>query len=236
MNNENELLEPLHTRVVKRVVRKVTPRVPLVAELGQQLSLESMPFTPKTLIRGYMSGMFFTLNNSKISWHSPPKRALIPIHDFHIPKNVKRLVRQEKFEVRFDTNFEKVIRMCAVREKESQINEEIIDVFIQLHKMGVANSVESWLDGELVGGLYGIRIGKYFGTESQFHTVRDAGKVAFVALFEILKSNGYLLHDVQYMTPYLEQFGAIEMDDAGFNDTITQAVVQPGGWFSGLGN
>ncbi len=232
MNNVNELQQPLHIRAIKKVLRRVTPRVPLIAELGQQFSLESMPFNAKTVIRGYMSGMFFTLDKSKICWHSPPKRALIPITDFHVPKNVKRLIRQEKFEVRFDTSFEKVIRMCAVREKESQINEEIIDVFIQLHKMGVASCVESWLDGELVGGLYGIRIGKYFATESQFHTVRDAGKVSFVALFDVLKSNGYLLHDVQFMTPYLEQFGAVEMLDSEFKNIITEAVVKPGGWCS----
>ncbi len=231
MNNANDLPQPFHIRALKKALRTVTPRVPIVAELGQQFALESMPFNPQTVIKGYINGMFFTPHKSKIYWQAPPTRALIPIEDFHVPENIKRLIRQEKFEVRHDTSFEKVMRMCAEREEESWITDDIIGVYLKLHKMGVASCVEAWQDGELVGGLYGIRIGSYFATESQFHTVRDAGKVAFVALFEVLKSNGYLLHDVQYMTPYLDQFGAISMADSEFKDMMTEAVIKPAGWF-----
>ena len=232
MNITSELPQPFHIRAIKKALRKVTPRVPLIAELGQQFALESMPFSAQTVLKGYMNGMFFTLNNTKIHWHAPPQRALIPINDFHVPKNIKRLINQKKFEVRFDTSFEQVIKMCAVRESESQINDDIINVFMQLHEMGIASSVESWQDGELVGGLYGLKIGSYFSTESQFHTVRDAGKVAFVALFDVLKSNDYLLHDVQFLSPYLEQFGAIHMPDTEYKNIITQAVIKPAGWAS----
>ena len=231
MNNVNEYSQPFHIRALKKAISSVTPRVQTVAELGQQFALESLPFNPQTVIKGYINGMFFTFHKSKIYWQAPPTRALIPINDFHVPKNIKRLIRQEKFEVRHDTSFERVMRMCAEGEEESWINDEVIKVYLQLHEMGVASCVESWLDGELVGGLFGVRIGSYFATESQFHRVRDAGKVSFVALFEVLKSNGYLLHDVQYKSPYLDQFGAVEMVNAEFKDIITEAVIKPTGWF-----
>ena len=205
------------------------PRGPIVAELGQQLVLESLDFTPQTVIKGYMNGFFPTPAGNRIHWEAPAQRALIPIDDFHVPKNIKRLMRQGKFEVRFDTCFEQVMRACADRD-DSWINEQIIDIYVQLNKLGVASSVEAWLDGELAGGLYGMRIGGYFATESQFHRVRDAGKIAFVTLFEVLKSNGYLLHDVQNMTPYLEQFGAIEVSNIEFRKNITNAVIRSSAW------
>ena len=123
---------------------------------------------------------------------------------------MKRLLRQNKFEIRVNTSFEDVIRACAERE-ETWITDEIISVYCELHRRGFAHSVEAWQDGELVGGLYGTCIGRFFATESQFHRVRDASKVAFVATFEILKAAGFVIHDVQFRTEYLDQFGAIEM-------------------------
>ena len=223
--------QSFYNRAIRKALKTITPRNELTAELGQQFALESMPFNSQTVVKGFISGRFFTPHNSKIYWQAPPTRAVVPINDFHVPKNIKRLVRQNKFEVRHDTSFEKVMRMCADRDEDSWIDDKVINVYLDLHKKGLASSVESWQDGELVGGLYGIRIGSYFATESQFHTIRDAGKIAFVALFEQLKLNGYMLHDVQFMTPYLEQFGAIEMLDDEFQSVITDAVVKPAGWF-----
>ena len=219
----------MNKRILRRSLRTVLPKAPIIAEVGQQLVLESMDFTPQTVIKGYMNGHFPTPVGNAIRWEAPAQRAQIPIQNFHIPKNIKRLVRQQKFEIRFDTSFEEVINACADR-KDSWISNQIIDVYIQLNEMRVASSVEAWLDGELVGGLYGIRIGGYFATESQFHRVRDAGKVAFVTLFETLKSNGFLLHDVQNITPYLKQFGAIEMTNSAFRETVANAMVRQTTW------
>lgn len=208
----------------------VLPRAPIVAELGQQLALESRNFTPQTLVSGYMNGYFpYPTPSSRIHWQCPPQRGCIPIEDFHISRSTKRLVRQQKFEVRFDTSFEQVIRHCANR-PNTWINEEIIKVYVQLHEMGAASSVETWLDGELVGGLYGVRIGSYFAGESQFHTVPDAGKVALAALCNTLRDNGFMLHDVQFVTPYLQQFGAIEVSSSEFRDMVTNAVIFPAKW------
>ena len=219
----------MDARILRKSLRTVLPRGPVVAELGQQLALEALDFTPQTVIKGYLNGFFPSPYKSHIHWQAPAQRAHIPVNDFHVSKNTKRLVRQKKFDIRFDTNFEEVIRQCANR-PDTWISEEIINVYLQLHHMGVASSVEAWLDGELVGGLYGIRIGSYFAGESQFHTIPNAGKVALVTLCNTLKDNGFLLHDVQYLTPFLKQFGAIEVSSTEFRDMVTNSAICPAEW------
>lgn len=217
------------SRVVQKTVRTLVPLLRDGADLSQRLALDTLKFSPETVIRGYLNGYFPLPEKGRIRWRAPKTRAVIPVDEFHIPKNVKRLVRQQKFEVRFDTAFGEVIRGCADR-SESWINDAIISVYTRLHEAGVAHSVEAWQDGELVGGLYGVRIGSYFATESQFHRVRDAGKVAFVSLFERLNSSGFQLHDVQSMTPYLSQFGAIEVSDSEFAAGLMHSVIAPSKW------
>ena len=210
-------------------MRTLLPRRPYVTELLQQVALEKMEFSPQTAIKGYFSGFFPMPAGSNIHWHLPAQRANVPINDFHVPKNLKRLVRQQKFEIRYDTSFNDVIHHCADR-NETWIDENIISVYTRLSEMGVAKCVEAWLDGELAGGIYGICIGRYFVTESQFHLVRDAGKVAFVSLLETLKSNGYLFHDVQIISPYIEQFGAVEIPNSEFQQIFPTAMVQSAPW------
>ena len=217
------------SRVVQKTVRTLVPRLRDGADLSQRLALDTLKFSPESVIRGYLNGYFPFPENGRIRWRAPKSRAVIPVDQFHIPKNVKRLVRQEKFEIRFDTAFGEVIRGCADR-TDSWINDSIISVYSRLHETGVAHSVEAWQDGELAGGLYGIRIGSYFATESQFHRVRDAGKVAFVSLFERLNSCGFQLHDVQTMTPYLGQFGAVEVSGSEFSADLMHSVIAPSPW------
>ncbi len=161
------------------------------------------------------------------AWSAGEHRSIVPIDAFHVPKNLRRLVRQQKFEIQLDTQFEEVIQACADRE-ETWITEDFISTYCRLHEMGVARSVEAWQDNQLVGGLYGICLGRYFATESQFFRVRDAGKIAFIHLFEMLKSGGFLLHDVQYRTPYLEQFGGTELANDEFRQQLMRAVIQHG--------
>lgn len=199
------------SRIVRRAARHILPKVAGGGELGQQVALDALPFKPETVIKGFLNGYFpMPGEDGKVQWRSPEQRCVIPIDEFHVPKNVKRLIRQNRFEIRVNTSFEDVIRACASRE-ETWITDEIISVYSELHRRGFAHSVEAWQDGELRGGLYGTCIGRFFATESQFHRVRDASKVAFVATFEILKAAGFVIHDVQFRTPYLDQFGAIEI-------------------------
>lgn len=215
-------------RVIRSAARSVLSRVADGGEVAQQIALNSLKFRPETVIKGYLNGFFPMPDEAgRVTWRAPQTRGVMPIDEFHVPKNLKRLVRQKKFEIRVDTEFEQVIRGCSERD-ETWITDEVVDIYCRLHEMGVAKSVEAWQDGELAGGLYGICIGRYFATESQFHRVRDAGKIAFIHLADILQTGGFLLHDVQYPTPYLQQFGVTSLEANEFRQRLLQAVVQAG--------
>ena len=208
------------SRLLRRAIRLVLPRIDGGGELSQQVALDMIPFRPETVIKGYLNGFFpMTEAGGVIRWRAPERRGIVPIDAFHVPENLSRLVRQQKFEIRLDTQFEEVIRACADRD-ETWITEEFINTYCRLHEMGVARSVEAWQDGQLVG--------RYFATESQFHRVRDAGKVAFIHLFHMLRSGEFLLHDVQYQTPYLDQFGGTDLANSDFRQQLMQAVIQHG--------
>jgi leucyl/phenylalanyl-tRNA--protein transferase len=216
------------SRLLRRAIRLALPRIEGGGELSQQVALNMIPFRPETVIKGYLNGFFpMTEADGGICWRAPEQRAIIPIEDFHVAKTLARLVRQQKFEVTLDTQFEAVIRACAGRE-ETWITDEFISTYCQLHEMGVARSVEVLQNGELVGGLYGICLGRYFATESLFHHVRDASKVAFVHLFEMLRSGGFLIHDVQYRTRFLDQFGCTDLANSDFRQQLMQALIQHG--------
>jgi len=141
---------------------------------------------------------------------------VLPLDKFYVPNRLARVVRSGRFELRFDTAFEDVIRACAEAERDREdpgtwINEEILESYVALHHAGVAHSVEAWRDGRLVGGLYGVALrGAFFG-ESMFHRETDASKAALVGLVERLRARGFVLLDTQWVTPHLEQFGAIEI-------------------------
>ena len=147
----------------------------------------------------------------------------------HVPKNLQKLVNRERFEVVSDRDFEGVIRACADRES-TWISEEIIRVYCALHEYGFAHSVESRLEGRLVGGLYGVAIGGAFFGESMFHREADASKVALVHLVRRLRRGGFTLLDTQYSTPHLEQFGVVEIPRATYEDRLASALAREGTW------
>jgi len=146
-----------------------------------------------------------------IEWFSPDPRGVLPLDDrFHVPSRLQRVMRQQRFETRVDTRFADVMRACAVRD-ETWITPEIVDCYVELHRLGFAHSVEAWRQERLVGGLYGVALrGAFFG-ESMFHAEADASKVALCALVERLRGRGYTLLDIQWVTPHLAQFGAIQV-------------------------
>lgn len=196
-------------------------------EVGEQVALRALGFTPETVIKAYLNGYFpMAGEHGNIAWRAPEQRCLIPIDAYKVRKSLARIVKQAPFEIRLNSAFGDVIRGCADRE-ETWISAEVMDVYTRLHAMGVAHSVEAWQDGKLAGGVYGIALGRYFATESQFFRVPNAGQVAFVHTFERLRERGFLLHDVQFKTPFLEQFGAIEIPRDDFRQQLTRAVVQP---------
>lgn len=168
------------------------------------------------LVQAYLSGSFPMADpdeGDQIYWHTPETRGLIPLDDtFRVPKNLMRLYKKEKFEMTINRAFPEVIIQCALlRQGDTWISEEIIDVYTEMHKLGLAHSFEVWLDGALVGGLYGVAIGKAFFGESMFHKVTDTSKIALVFLVEFLKEQNFQLLDCQYLNPHLLQFGAYEV-------------------------
>lgn len=162
----------------------------------------------------------------QIYWHTPETRGLIPLDDtFRVPKNLMRLYKKEKFELSINRAFPEVINQCSLlRQGDTWISEEIIDVYTQMHKLGLAHSFEVWLDGALVGGLYGVAIGKAFFGESMFHKVTDASKIALVFLVEFLKEQNFQLLDCQYLNPHLLQFGAYEVTQEEFLSRLQEII------------
>jgi leucyl/phenylalanyl-tRNA--protein transferase len=166
------------------------------------------------LLSAYASGWFpMAVAPAEIRWYSPDPRGIIPLDTFHVPRRLARSLKQRPFDIRIDTSFRAVIQACATREDADGdwIDESIIDSYCALHAQGFAHSVETWQDGELIGGLYGVALrGAFFG-ESMFHRVTDASKAALAALVERLRARGYTLLDTQWVTGHLAQFGAIEI-------------------------
>jgi len=179
------------------------------------------------LLQGYRLGVFpMAMEDDSIAWFSPDPRAIIPLENFHVPHALRREWRRKVFEIRIDHRFGEVIRACAKRE-DTWINREIIDSYQRLHELGCAHSVESWSKNRLVGGLYGVAVGGAFFGESMFHRVTDASKIALVALVEHLRARKFALLDTQWLTPYLAQFGAIEISRKHYLRRLREAVELP---------
>lgn len=198
--------------------------------------MKKLPLTPQVLVAAYVNGIFPMDVEGEIQWFSPDPRAIIPLDGFHASKTCMQTCRSGRFEIRIDTAFEEVMRGCADRPEGTWISEEIIRGYCRLHELGLAHSVESWraLDrlsgvgqgqaGELAGGLYGVAIrGAFFG-ESMFSCQRDASKVAMVALVERMRSRRFTLLDVQFLTPHLQRFGAVEIPRGEYLERLEAAL------------
>ena len=160
-----------------------------------------------------------------VRWFSPDPRAVIPLDErFHIPHGLKRVLKKQRFTVTVDENFDGVIDACATAHGATWISQGIKRAYRELYERGFAHSVETRLDGELAGGLYGVHIrGAFFG-ESMFHRVTDASKVALVALVERLRARGFALLDTQWTTSHLEQFGTFEIPRADYLRLLEAAL------------
>jgi leucyl/phenylalanyl-tRNA--protein transferase len=165
--------------------------------------------------------------DGSIYWYDPDPRAIIPLDNFHLPRRLGRRIRQGQFEVRFDTAFRRVITACAQSapgRETTWINDEIILSYCQMHELGFAHSVETWQDGQLVGGLYGVSLRGFFAGESMFSQATDSSKVALAALVEHLKQRNFLLLDTQFTTKHLKKFGAVEIPRADYLRRLDAAL------------
>jgi leucyl/phenylalanyl-tRNA---protein transferase len=179
--------------------------------------------TPELLIEAYVSGVFPMGSEEGIEWYSPDPRGIIPLDAFHIPHGLQRALKKQRFEVRFNTSFREVMLACAER-PETWITDPIIETYCTLHHHGLAHSVETWHEGSLVGGLYGVALrGAFFG-ESMFHRETDASKIALVSLVRHLQSRDFVLLDTQWTTPHLETFGACAIPRNRYRQLLAKAL------------
>lgn len=189
--------------------------------------IPTVTLTTDILLKGYRSGIFPMAINLRgdLAWFAPDPRALIPLDErFHVSKSLQRTLRQKKFEITLDQDFPGVIRACSKTHGDTWISRQIIEAYSLLHAEGHAHSVETRLDGELVGGLYGVHVGGAFFGESMFHLATDASKVALVGLVEHLRARGFAMLDTQWTTPHLERFGTTLVSKEAYLKILEAAV------------
>jgi leucyl/phenylalanyl-tRNA--protein transferase len=182
---------------------------------------------PDNMLRLYASGAFpmADAESGNINWYLPEIRTIIPLDNYNIPRSAKKAMDDESFEIKFDKDFNAVVTGCADRDS-TWISDELIAAYRRLKKRGHIHTVETWKDGKLVGGLYGVTFrGAFFG-ESMFSKVSQASKAALVALLKHLKGKDFVLLDVQYMTEHLKMFGAIEISFEEYTKLLHKAYTK----------
>lgn len=183
---------------------------------------------PIWIIEAYSKGIFPWFNaDEPILWWSPNPRSVFFIENVHVSKTMSKLIKKSDYTVTFDTSFLSVIEACASTRKETWISKDIIKNYEKLHKMGVAHSVEVWSKGNLVGGLYGLSLGKMFFGESMFSIEPNSSKLAFITLAKFLGKQGYKIIDCQVHNSHLESLGAMEIDRDEFIRILNYQIAQP---------
>jgi leucyl/phenylalanyl-tRNA--protein transferase len=177
------------------------------------------------LLLAYQSGVFpWTVD--PISWWSPDPRAILELHQLHIPESLKKILRRKTFEITIDQAFPRVIENCATApgRAETWITREFVEAYTRLHERGYAHSLECWQGGELAGGIYGVAIGGFFAGESMFHLTANASKVALCRLVEHLREREFALFDIQMLTPVTKQMGGITIPRDKYLDRLKAAL------------
>ncbi len=187
---------------------------------------------PSRLLRGYSLGIFpWYSEGQPILWHSPDPRFVLPLEELHVGRTLRQTLKKRPYELTVDSAFSDVIAACADTPRPGQdgtwITDEMEQAYNHLHGLGFAHSVEAWLDGDLVGGLYGVSLGRAFFGESMFAHSSDASKIAFVALVAQLRRWDFALLDSQVHTDHLERFGAREIPRADYLVRLRQALSAP---------
>jgi len=189
-----------------------------------------LEITPQVLLKAYACGIFPMAESAEdpgLYWIEPERRGVLPLDRFHIPRRLARTVRADVFEIRIDSDFAGIIGGCAAPvpgRRKTWINERIRRLYGDLYDIGYCHTVEAWQAGALVGGLYGVRLGRAFFGESMFSHARDASKVALVHLVARLKAGGFSLLDTQFVTEHLARFGAIEVSRREYQTQLDHAL------------
>jgi len=200
------------------------------------MSRRAAAITPELLLRAYRAGLFpmaESRDTDRIFWLDPDWRGILPLDAFHLPRRLFRTLRTTPMRVTADRAFAAVIAGCAEPapgREDTWINPEIEALFTALHRLGHAHSLEVWLGEELVGGLYGVRIGAAFFGESMFSRATDASKIALVHLVARLRLGRFRLLDTQFLTAHLARFGAVEIPRAVYRRRLAEAIEAPAEW------
>jgi leucyl/phenylalanyl-tRNA--protein transferase len=187
---------------------------------------------PERLLDAYHQGIFpwYSAGQPVLWWTPDPRMVLFPA-ELKVSHSLEKRMRRKDYQVRFDTSFRAVMQACATAPRPDQdgtwITPDIIDAYCRLHETGYAHSVETWMDGQLVGGLYGVSLGKLFYGESMFHHAADASKIAFVTLVRHLQQQGFGMIDCQMHTQHLARFGGREIPRSEFLDRLTALIQTP---------
>lgn len=193
---------------------------------------------PELLLRAYSIGVFpmaEARSDKEVFWVDPDHRGIIPLDGFHLPRSLRKTLRRGTFGVTADQAFDQVIAACAQSAPDREntwINHQIEQAYEALHRAGHAHSIETWQDGELVGGLYGVRLGGAFFGESMFSRATDASKVALVHLVARLICGGFKLLDTQFLTDHLKRFGAVEIPREDYKRILKDALVTDADFYS----
>lgn len=182
--------------------------------------------TPETLLRAYAMGIFPMAegrDDPTVHWVDPRRRGIIPLDGFHIGRSLARAIARDDYEVTVNRDFRGVVEGCADRD-ETWINAPILQLYLDLHRAGFAHALEIRADGALVGGVYGVTLGRAFFGESMFSRRRDASKVALAWLVHRLRAGGFTLFDTQFLTPHLESLGGVEITRADYHRRLAAAL------------
>ena len=181
--------------------------------------------SPARLMAAYEHGTFpWFMEDEPIMWWAPSERAVLPAQGLKVTKSMRNILNRRPFRITMDRCFEEVVRQCQQAPRDGEgtwITDDIVDAYVALHDLGVAHSVEAWRDDELVGGLYGVSLGRMFFGESMFSTQSNASKVAFIQLVRWLALNGFGPVDCQIMNPHLASLGAEPWPRAQFQTQLS---------------
>ena len=186
--------------------------------------------SPNLIRNAYANGWFpMADEDGELAWYQPQFRALFPIEGIRVSRSLRKRLRKRDFDIRFDTSFEQVIRNCR-RPDENWINDEIIRAYTDIHREGWGHCAECWIDGELVGGIYGVALGACFSAESMFHRKTDCSKIALWAMVEKCRELGFEIFDAQVMNPHLESLGAYDIPTDEYIDRLAAAMRKRNAW------
>lgn len=190
----------------------------------------STPLDLNMLLKAYAIGVFPMADDRDapdIYWVEPRNRGILPLDRFHLSRSLRKVIRSERFETTFNRAFPDVLSACAEATEDrpgTWINSQIEEAVLRLHGLGHAHSIETWFEGRLVGGLYGISLGRAFFGESMFSRMTDASKVALAHLVARLRAGGFTLLDCQFQTPHLQSMGAIEISRDDYSVALSAAL------------